>query len=672
MSGKSIQPSDLFFSLDIGTRSVMGILGRVHGDEIFVDHAALEFHKKRSMIDGQIHDIEQVAECVQLVKNTLEQQSGYKLQNVAIAAAGRALKTVRINKHIDIDENVLIDHNMIKSLEIELIQEAQKVLLGEAKEKTVYYNVGYTVINYYLDDGMIINPVGHKGKRISADVIGTFLPQIVVDSLEEVMNRVGLNIAFMTLEPIAAIEVAVPVQARLLNLALVDIGAGTSDIALTKDGSVVAYAMASTAGDEITECIATNYLLDFDAAEKLKCNLKEESHQVFCDIVGMKVEETTEAILDKIEPAIEVVASNIAENILLQNGKSPSAVFMIGGGSQIPRLNEKIAEKLELPKERVVIKGAEHLNHLSKEGVDLRGPETVTPIGIMVTCAKNQKNDFMDIKVNGKAVRMFRSADMKVSDALVLSGFNPRDLIPKKGRSLNITINDKPKVYYGKYGEEAKIYIDGVPGNLDSQIKEGSEIFIEPAVQGKNIELRISELEDLQKKIHIDGQRYSYVDQVRINGQEFREKEDRFLVDGDAVTYELLDEVQKVAKSFEMSMDVYQFTVNGNDALGDTQVQPEDYIETYRKESVREKESSQADEVGQEKETQQHTIMVLCNGKPVELKGNKEQFIFLDIFDFIDFDRSRTNGKLITIHNGEPAHYTSPLRPGDVVAIRWE
>lgn len=670
MSGKSIQPSDLFFSLDIGTRSVMGILGRVQGDVVFIDHAALEFHKKRSMIDGQIHDIEQVAECVQLVKNKLEQESGYKLQNVAIAAAGRALKTVRINKHVDIDEHVLIDQNMIKSLEIELIQEAQKVLLEESKEKTVYYNVGYTVINYYLDDSMIMNLVGHKGKRISADVIGTFLPQIVVDSLEEVMNRVGLNVAFMTLEPIAAIEVAVPVGARLLNLALVDIGAGTSDIAITKDGSVVAYAMASTAGDEITECIATNYLLDFDSAEKLKCNLKEEANQVFYDIVGMKVEETTEAILDKIEPAIEVVATNIVEHILLQNGKSPSAVFMIGGGSQIPRLNEKIAEKLEIPKERVVIKGAEQLNHLSKEGVDLQGPETVTPIGIMVACAKNQKNDFMDIKVNGKSVRMFRSADMKVSDALVLSGFNPRDLIPKKGKSLNILINGVPKIYYGKYGEEAKIYINGTAGNLDSRIQEASEIVIEPAVQGKNIELKISELEDLAKKIHVDGQSYPYVDQVKINGKEFRDKEDRLLIGGDAVTYDLLDKIHKVAQYLELDINKYHFTVNGSDASPNTSIQPEDRIETHLKESVQKKEPLPT-QPSAPKEPEQ-TIMVLCNGKPVELKGNKSQFIFLDIFDFIDFDRSRTNGKLITIHNGEPAHYTSPLRSGDVVAIRWE
>lgn len=88
--------------------------------------------------------------------------------------------------------------------------------------------------------------------------------------LYKVMDNIGLDVGFMTLEPIAAIEAAVPNNIRLLNVALVDIGAGTSDIAITKDGTIAAYAMTSTAGDEITEMLAKTYLLDFDTAEAVK------------------------------------------------------------------------------------------------------------------------------------------------------------------------------------------------------------------------------------------------------------------------------------------------------------------------------------------------------------------------------------------------------------------
>lgn len=84
-------------------------------------------------------------------------------------------------------------------------------------------------------------------------MVATFLPSEVVDSLYAVMQKAGLEVASMTLEPIAALNAAIPADLRLLNLALVDIGAGTSDIAVCRDGSVVGYTMATVAGDEITE-----------------------------------------------------------------------------------------------------------------------------------------------------------------------------------------------------------------------------------------------------------------------------------------------------------------------------------------------------------------------------------------------------------------------------------
>ena len=76
-----------------------------------------------------------------------------------------------------------------------------------------------------------------------------------MESLYSAMNQAGMEVAGLTLEPIAAINVAIPEKLRLLNLVMVDIGAGTSDIAVCRDGKVVGYTMATLAGDEITESI---------------------------------------------------------------------------------------------------------------------------------------------------------------------------------------------------------------------------------------------------------------------------------------------------------------------------------------------------------------------------------------------------------------------------------
>ena len=82
----------------------------------------------------------------------------------------------------------------------------------------------------------------------------------------------------LTLEPIAAINVLIPPSMRRLNVALVDIGAGTSDIAITDSGTVIAYGMVPIAGDEVTEAISDQYLLDFPMAEKAKRELINHQH----------------------------------------------------------------------------------------------------------------------------------------------------------------------------------------------------------------------------------------------------------------------------------------------------------------------------------------------------------------------------------------------------------
>ena len=105
-------------------------------------------------------------------------------------------------------------------------------------------------------------------QHLEAAVVATFLPSEVVDSLYAVMQKAGLEVASMTLEPIAALNAAIPADLRLLNLALVDIGAGTSDIAVCRDGSVVGYTMATVAGDEITEALMRACLVDFPTAER--------------------------------------------------------------------------------------------------------------------------------------------------------------------------------------------------------------------------------------------------------------------------------------------------------------------------------------------------------------------------------------------------------------------
>ena len=128
--------------------------------------------------------------------------------------------------------------------------------------------------------------------------------------------------ASLTLEPIAAINMAIPEKFRLLNIALVDVGAGTSDISIVKDGSIIAFGMIPLAGDEVTEAIAKKYLTDFETAEYIKRACERKKSVSFKDIFGSKIQVTKEDIAQISEDAVKNITKNIADRILELDRKS--------------------------------------------------------------------------------------------------------------------------------------------------------------------------------------------------------------------------------------------------------------------------------------------------------------------------------------------------------------
>ena len=256
-------PEPLIFGLDIGTRSIVGTVGYREQERFHVVAMAVKYHDTRSMIDGQIHDIAKVSQDIVEVKQQLEKQlGGRKLHDVCIAAAGRVLKTAIGHGEYEFSENTVITQEYIHSIDLIGVEQAHNEILqelNESHETTKYFCVGYTVVKYFLNNYEITNLEGHKGTKIAADVLATFLPEEVVDSLYAAVEQAGLYVTNLTLEPIAAMTVAIPEQYRLLNIALIDIGAGTSDICITKDGSVIAYGMIPAAGDELTEALVTRH-----------------------------------------------------------------------------------------------------------------------------------------------------------------------------------------------------------------------------------------------------------------------------------------------------------------------------------------------------------------------------------------------------------------------------
>ncbi|ACL70189.1 cell division protein FtsA [Halothermothrix orenii] len=539
---------DIIFALDIGTRTVIGLVLEYTGFfyEIIASYA-IE-HENRAMLDGQIHNVEEVARQVRKVKDKLEEELGFSLKKVAIAAAGRALKTATYRQSMEFNTKKLVTREDVQALEFSAVQKAQEELA--ASDPTAnphdYHFVGYNVIEYTMDDLFIGSLVGQKARKIEVELVSTFLPRVVIESLLTVVNQVGLEVDHLTLEPIAAANVVIPKEMFNFNLALVDIGAGTSDIALTKGGRMIGYAMVPVAGDEITEALAEHYLLDYHIGEKIKREISQGEVEIkIRNFLSQDVVITREEALDILKPHIESLADQICEAIMSINNKPPQAVICIGGGSLIPLLQEELASRLDLPPERVGIRESSDINKVTGTVNGVSSPQAVTPIGIGVTAHQNtNKANFLEVQVNNNIVQLFTLNKPSVTDALLAAEVDIKRINGRPGKGLTCTVNGELKVIKGEMGKPAHILVNGEEANLETPISSGDEIIFEPGQDGKNASGLIGDIVPELKPVEIivNGNQVKLKPHIYQNGRLV--EYDTPIIDGGNIEFKKLQTVR--------------------------------------------------------------------------------------------------------------------------------
>lgn len=502
----AVQPEHMVFALDIGTRSLIGMVGTVEDGKVKIIAIEREEHAERAMVDGQIEDIEKVAGLAKKVKKRLESRIHCELKHVCVAAAGRALRTKRAEFELELPGTQLIDDEIISRLEAGAIGRAEDAFEAENSAEEItgrFYLVGYTVCQYYLDQYMISSLKDHRGRNVRVDLIATFLPSEVVESLYTTMHKIGLDVASITLEPIAAINAAIPENLRLLNLVMVDIGAGTSDIAACMDGSVTGYTMATVAGDEITEAIMKKYLVDFETAETIKAQTDQKEEISFTDILGIEQCISREELLKCIEGMTELLSKEIAQKVLDVNGGPPSALFLAGGGSKLAGLKERITEVLQMDENRVAIAGNNFRANAFSDEYDLNNPEYATPLGIVISSGLNLINDSFRVTLNNRPAKLFRSGSFTALNLLMMNGFNFQDILGRSGLNITVMLNGRRKVFYGTSAQPASLFINKKEGKLSDVIHAGDIIDFMPAISGESAKACLGDVEGAKECLEI-------------------------------------------------------------------------------------------------------------------------------------------------------------------------
>ena len=300
---------------------------------------------------------------------------------------------------------------------------------------------------------------------------------------------------------------------------------------------------------------------------------------------------------------------------------------------------------------------------------------------------------------NGNKIKLYDNNKLAVVDAAIQAAFSRESLFPKRGKELHYTVNGKKRVTKGEYGESAHIYVNGEEVNINHIIKANDDIVMEDSTEGNAAEVRISDLVDYHAKIRvlIDEEEVELPKPIKVNG--VLQKPDYLIQDGDVISLYSYYTYDQILEYLHVTNEEASLMVNGVEAARDaafyagdeilvlersqqnfykveqektTETDSVNVFKTMIENAAKEDATVIEEDVVVEEENENKRVLVIVNQKPVSLEG-KKNYMFVDIFDYINFDTSKMQGSgIVTLVNGQNAQYTQELKNGDKIEVYWK
>jgi cell division protein FtsA len=345
--GQKQKGDQYFVGLDIGTEFVKALIGHVADDGSGIEIVGVgRAHQGLSdMQAGAISDIASVVENCDRALNEAESQANVSARTAIIGIAGELVKgtttTVRVvRKHATEPLDVTEMEKIINLVQERAEARAKQQLAWELGGKSVEVRlVNSALVSIEIDGYPITNPIGFQGKDVVVQLYTAFAPLIHIGALEKTAQELDLDLLAVAAEPFAVARAVIGNnENQNLSAILMDVGGGTTDIAVINDGGVQGTKMFGIGGRAYTHAVERDLSVDFEQAEVLKVGL------------------STNAVPSQKRPAVEAALNKTAETwisgIELALGEFtkldhlPHRMFLCGGGSSLDILMDKL-EKTE-------------------------------------------------------------------------------------------------------------------------------------------------------------------------------------------------------------------------------------------------------------------------------------------------------------------------------------
>lgn len=379
----------IILALDIGTEVVKALIVRIEAKEgRGVVIGVGKIHQKTgNMRSGAVADINGVIECArQAIALATERARVKKISKGIIGIAGELVKGTTTTVHYNrMNTNLEIGSSELKMI-ITKVQEKAferigKQLAWETGQEGIEVKlINAAVVSVSIDGYHIQNPTNFQGKEVSMSIFNAYAPLIHLGALETIAKALGLDLLSIAAEPYA---VARSVEVNDMNdfsAIFIDVGGGTTDIAVVRNGGLEGTKMFALGGRAFTKRIAQAFNLSFDVAERMKIDYANgKLHPDDLTNISTLFADDCQIWL----AGVELSLGEFAETDLL-----PSRIFLCGGGSALPGIREALLEPLwakTLPFSRTP-----QVNYLQPKDIarivdttgELNNPQDITPIGL--------------------------------------------------------------------------------------------------------------------------------------------------------------------------------------------------------------------------------------------------------------------------------------------------
>ena len=369
---------ELTVGLDIGTTKICAVVTERRGEAL--DVIGLGTHPSRGLRKGVVIDIDATTDSIRRAVDEAEMMAGCEINAVYAGIAGGHIQS---RNELGM---VAIKDREVKAADVRRVSEqAQAVAIPADRE------VIHVLPQEYAIDGQdgIKQPIGMSGVRLIANVHIVTAAVTSAQNVVKCCNRAGLNVIDIVLEPIASSEAVLSPDERELGVALVDMGGGTTDIALFLNGTIKHSAVLSLGGYHFTNDAAVGLRTPFEQAERIKRRygcaaprfLPRDELLVVPGVGGRQPSEVSrKELAGFLEPRAEEILSLVRDEIEKSGylGQIPSGVVVTGGSSALDGLPELAEEIFELPTQRGTPQGIGGL--LDR----VQGPEYATGVGLAI------------------------------------------------------------------------------------------------------------------------------------------------------------------------------------------------------------------------------------------------------------------------------------------------